>query len=503
MTLLQKDQAFVQSIAEAISAAVALEVEIVDNSHFVVAGTGVLRNDVGVTQQRGHICRHVLSIKKPFFLEKPGEHWICQQCVFYKNCFHKVAMFSPILLEDEAIGLISLNSFNDDQTEKISSNVESFTNYLNKMSALLASRCAELKLIEERELTRKQVEAMINTVREGIIAVNNEGKITYVNSSAAKILRLNTGLIKDKPIQEILPSSHLIDVLKIGVEITSREVVHKRGNNNVTVLSSAYPIKNGSKIIGAVESFNLTEDVHKMASHLSMSQKTNFNDILGNSTILREVKQRAQKVAEGSSTVLITGESGTGKELFARAIHHASPRADKPFISINCSAIPEPLLESELFGYEGGAFTGAKHAGKPGKFELADSGTIFLDEIGDMPLYMQSKLLRVLQEKKIERVGGIKSISIDVRVIAATNKDLHLSIRQGEFRSDLFYRLNVIPLHIPPLRERKDDIPCLMEFFLQKYNKILHKEFTGFTKKAKNILLNYSYPGNVRELENI
>jgi transcriptional regulator with PAS, ATPase and Fis domain len=206
--------------------------------------------------------------------------------------------------------------------------------------------------------------------------------------------------------------------------------------------------------------------------------------------------------ARGNSTVLITGESGTGKEMFAKAIHYSGSRSKGPFVSVNCGAIPENLLESELFGYEKGAFTGANERGKAGKFELANGGAIFLDEIGDMPLHLQVKLLHVLQNMRFERVGGNKTIIVDVRVIAATNRDLEEMIRCGEFREDLYYRLNVIPLQTPPLRGRREDIRLLMEHFLAKYNAFMNKQITGFTEQAKEVYENYDWPGNVRELEN-
>ena len=217
---------------------------------------------------------------------------------------------------------------------------------------------------------------------------------------------------------------------------------------------------------------------------------------------MREAKGRASAIAKSPSTVLITGESGTGKELFARAIHNSSLRSENPFIPVNCSAIPDPLLESELFGYDGGAFTGAKASGKPGIFEMAEKGTIFLDEIGDMPLNLQVKLLRVLQEKAVQHVGGTKNIDIDVRVIAATNQNLMAKIEKGEFRKDLFYRLNVIPLVIPSLRERSQDIPALAAFLCDKYAPILNRRITGISEEALRILCEYQWPGNVRELEN-
>jgi transcriptional regulator with PAS, ATPase and Fis domain len=218
---------------------------------------------------------------------------------------------------------------------------------------------------------------------------------------------------------------------------------------------------------------------------------------------MAKLKSQVLQVARSNSTVLITGESGTGKELFAHSIHNASNRRKEPFIKVNCSAIPAELAEAELFGYEDGAFTGARKNGKPGKFELADGGTIFLDEIGDMPLILQSKLLRVIQEKEIERVGATRSRKVDVRIIAATNKDLKRFIVEGKFREDLYFRINVVELLIPPLRERKPDIPVLAEYFIKKYNNLFSRRVDGLSKSALDVLVNYSWPGNIRELENI
>lgn len=228
-----------------------------------------------------------------------------------------------------------------------------------------------------------------------------------------------------------------------------------------------------------------------------------FAPIMGNSTCLSELKELARKVAHGDSTVLIQGESGTGKELFARAIHQASPRAQEPLVSINCGAIPDNLLESELFGYEEGAFTGARKGGKAGKFELADGGTLFLDEIGDMPLALQAKLLRVLQEKRVERVGSVTGgRAIDVRVIAATNRDLPEMVRQGAFRKDLYYRLHVIPLVLPTLAERREDVLMIANHYLHRYAAALGKTFRGLSLPVQHLLLQYDWPGNIRELAN-
>jgi len=233
-----------------------------------------------------------------------------------------------------------------------------------------------------------------------------------------------------------------------------------------------------------------------------LRKKYQFDNFIGDSNPIQKVFELIERVADTDSTVLITGESGTGKELIAKAIHYNSYRRDKPMIVINCGAIPEELLESELFGHEKGAFTGA-HKMRVGRFEMANGGTIFLDEIGDMSPNLQVKLLRVLQEQKFERVGGTRTLEIDVRIIAATNKNLINAVNKGKFRQDLYYRLNVIPMKVPPLRMRKSDIPLLVEFFVAKFNKQKQKHISGFTQKAMNALMEYSWPGNVRELENL
>ena len=235
----------------------------------------------------------------------------------------------------------------------------------------------------------------------------------------------------------------------------------------------------------------------------SQSVHASFDSIISRSTAMEKIKKRALQVASSNSTVLITGESGTGKGLLARAIHKESPRCSKPFVSVNCAAIPETLLESELFGYERGAFTGAEKNGKLGKFQLADKGTLFLDEIGDMPLHLQVKLLSCLQNRQVDPVGAVRPVDVDVRIIASTNKDLEEMIRQNQFREDLYFRLNVIPLYIPPLRERPEDISMLVQHIIMKFSMAMGKAVTGIEADAMDVLLSYSWPGNIREVENV
>jgi len=236
---------------------------------------------------------------------------------------------------------------------------------------------------------------------------------------------------------------------------------------------------------------------------MNKDYRIKLENIIGSSRAIMKSKEEASMASKSASTVLITGESGTGKELFARAIHNHSNRVDNPFITVNCAAIPDNLLESELFGYEEGAFTGAKKGGKIGTFELAHKGSIFLDEIGDMSLHLQAKLLRVLQEKELNKLGGKSHIYVDVRIIAATNKDLEKMVAEGTFREDLFYRLNVIPIKLPSLRERKEDIPQIIDYMIKEYSKKLEKEVVGIEESVVDTMINYRWPGNIRELQNI
>jgi transcriptional regulator with PAS, ATPase and Fis domain len=258
------------------------------------------------------------------------------------------------------------------------------------------------------------------------------------------------------------------------------------------------------EVLGVVATLTEMKRATSLAQRIvGSTARFTFGDIIGESASVRRRLQLAEAAARSDSTVLLTGESGTGKELLAQAIHNAGPRAGGPFVGINCAAIPRELLESELFGYEAGAFTGAKKGGHPGRFELAESGTILLDEIGDMPLEMQAKLLRVLQEKRVQRLGGTREIPLDVRVICTTNRDLAEEVERGRFRQDLLYRLRVIHLELPPLRERRDDIPLLVEHFLGLYSARLDRRVRGVTPQVLEALMSYSWPGNIRELEHI
>lgn len=360
----------------------------------------------------------------------------------------------------------------------------------------------------------ENIEIILNHVHEGIVIADKEGRVLYVNEANERITGLENRKILGKYVKDIVPNSAITDVIRTGKE----KLGVKTKVNDRYVISNIVPIKNrkGNEVIGAISVFlDVTEIEHLNAKLIKAEEKINKlslqlssfigseEPIVGKNSKMQKAFSLALKAANVNSNVLITGESGTGKEVIAKYIHNKGSRKNKPFVAVNCGAIPENLLESELFGYEAGAFTGASSKGKPGLFEQADGGTIFLDEIGDMPYLLQVKLLRVLQDKEIIRVGGTQKIKLDVRVIAATNKDLETMVKEKKFREDLFYRLNVIKIDIPPLKERKEDLPLYISYFLNKLSLRLGREKPKIASTAMKLLLNYDYPGNIRELENI
>jgi transcriptional regulator with PAS, ATPase and Fis domain len=336
--------------------------------------------------------------------------------------------------------------------------------------------------------------------------LDKEGKVNFINSIGARILNINPREAVGKYIGSLVDFEPVVlNVLETGQGYSDREYVIKSKRGMLHFVKTAVPLKdNNGCLEGVVDIFREIKQVRKLVNQMvGATASFTFEDIMGHSATIRESIRLGKIAANSFSNVLIQGESGTGKELLAQAIHKCGFRSNGPFVAINCGALPRNLVESELFGYEEGAFTGAKHGGRPGKFELAHGGTIFLDEIGDMPLDIQVRLLRVLQDKKIIRVGGQQYIDVDVRVIAATNKDLSQEVRDGNFRLDLYYRLNVLPIFAPPLRERQEDIMLLAEFFLKKICRqtgILPKKFSS---AVANYFMKYEWPGNVRELENV
>ena len=360
------------------------------------------------------------------------------------------------------------------------------------------------------------VSQILKMTSDGFIITDTEGTVREINKQYADFFGKSRSEIIGKSILNIIPNSKMIDIVKH--KFSEEDAVHKyidgEAKGNSVIVSRSYVEDEDGNVVAGVAQVKFKVQTLAVAKKLmneyeeleyyreEFQNQNRVDNIIGSDTKFREIVKECLKVAKTDIPVLLTGETGTGKEVMAKALHTNSLRYDKPFVSINCAAIPFELLESELFGYMDGAFTGAKRGGKKGKFQLANGGTIFLDEIGDMPSSMQAKLLRVLQEKEIEPLGSEKSILLDVRVVAATRQDLEAKMKDGSFREDLYYRLSVFNIHIPPLRERGGDSLELAEFFLDELNH-KYKTYKTFSKAVKAYFLKYQWPGNVREVNNV
>jgi transcriptional regulator with PAS, ATPase and Fis domain len=357
---------------------------------------------------------------------------------------------------------------------------------------------------------------IMDNIHDVVLVIDTDTTIVYANEAYARILSVPVEKVLGRRLDKIEPKAEAITLMRTGTPFHSgRDYLDSLG---IDVVGSSFLLYDGNRIMGCVSIFKNISEVIELNRELQQTKGVadylkeqleqweqlplSFKEYVGQNSNLKETLVLAAKVAKTDSTVLIRGESGVGKEVLARAVHNSSRRKEKPLIKVNCAAIPDNLIESELFGYEDGAFTGAKKGGKLGRFELAHSGTIFLDEIGDMSYTMQAKLLRVLQEKEFERVGGTKTIKVDIRVIAATNRDLESMIKEGTFRRDLYYRLNIVPLNLTPLRERKDDILALSKTFLDQFSAEVGHELR-LSPQVVSFFQDYDWPGNIRELQNV
>lgn len=381
------------------------------------------------------------------------------------------------------------------------------TSTLNLLQAAALAIGTQLKNREVNgslEYTNKLLSTIVNTLNHGLIAVDSEGGVLFHNNAALSSLGIAKTELESSNIATFIAQwETVLATLKRNERIFDEEVVFENVPVKERYAVNFLPTIVDGDFKGAVVLIREMKRVYNIVNKFTgMNARYTFEDIIGESYEMQRVVEYAKIVANSPSTILVEGESGTGKELLAQSIHNYSNRSKAGFVAVNCGALPETLIESELFGYDDGAFTGASKGGKPGKFELANGGTLFLDEVGEMPLEMQVKLLRAIQEGVITRVGGAKNIPVDVRIIAATNRDLKEEIKEGRFRLDLYYRLSVIPLRLPSLRERKEDIPMLISYFLQSKALKLNKEVPEISQEVYNFLLSYSWPGNVRELEN-
>jgi len=378
-----------------------------------------------------------------------------------------------------------------------------------KTSARVDTSKYSLRKQVELFMSNKQVtilRVIVESISDGLILIDKNGYVLYINSLAAEILHLNMENAQYKHVTDIVDFKPIIlDTLHKQKGYIEKEIfLESPSMGTLHFIKSAIMLfDNSDQVIGVIDTFRLVDTVHNTIAKITGAQaKFSFNDIVGLDPVFLETIKLSQLASKTDSNVLIEGDSGTGKEMFAHAIHNESLKRKGPFIIVNCASLPKSLIESELFGHESGSFTGANKEGYAGKFEQANNGTIFLDEIGELPLDMQSKLLRVIQDKTFTRIGGKKNITTNARIITATNRDLLHEVKQHNFRKDLYYRLNVLRIKLPTLKERKKDIPILTYYFIKKISERLHRTPPEIDPRVLNILQEYSWPGNIRELEN-
>ena len=471
-----------------------VDVEVMDENFYRVAGTGIFKDKVNQDMSsESFVYKTVLETGVTKIISDPGKDEACRLCPNNVDCMETFEISTPISLNGKTIGVIGMMSSDIEHKELIMDNIDDYLELLSQISEFISAKAYE-------EIEEKRVKDIMEALREvtvqmdeGIIIVGHKNDILTLNENAKKQLSLDDEVIGTEI--DIEFTGDIIDDL--------REYYVRILGKTYTLIGSVVNLDNDNVMFSKIFLFS---DIQKIKTNIHKSMTTinplAIDNIIGTSKNTQKLKSEITKISKSNSTVLITGESGTGKEMVATAIWKSSKRKNQPFVAVNCGAIPEPLLESELFGYVKGAFTGADSKGRIGKFELANKGIIFLDEIGDMPLYLQVKILRVLQERKITRIGSNHEIDLDIRVIAATNKNLEQMIEEKKFREDLYYRLNVIPMHITPLRERRMDIKPIVDLLVERYAMLSEKKYSYMTDEAINILQAYDWPGNVRELEN-
>lgn len=483
----------IKKYIKVITTVINVDVGVVDKNMKRVSGTSRYNDTVG-ERVRGNVFKKTIETGETSIIENPRTHDLCQICADKELCKETLEIATPIYCNGEIEGVLGLLCFNEEQKNKILLDVESYLDFTKQIAEFIGMKFKEYReslLQKEREETLNQ---LLNNMTKGVILSDVDGNITSINQIGIKKLKLSFNP-EGKKMQLISQNDYIMneEIFKLIIGKKEYNVTGKK----VPMVSFSQKKINGF----------IFDDIQKISKNIvevsNQYNRITLDDIHGTSQSIQSLKEYIKTVANSNSTVLITGESGTGKELIARSLHSSGNRKDKPLVVINCSAIPDSLLESELFGYVKGAFTGADNNGHMGKFELANGGVIFLDEIGDMPLYLQAKILRVIQEKKIERIGSNKSIDLDIKIIAATNADLRQKIKEKKFREDLFYRLNVIPIQTCPLRERREDIEPIVKKLIEKYSVISGKKEIDIDEKAMKVLLDYDWPGNVRELENV
>lgn len=489
-SVLMQIQPTIQRFARMLASVLQLEVEIVDENLCRVAGTGAYGKFLG-RQLSGNsrLLRHVLETKTEKVVTQSRFDPLCEGCDSKENCREKAFLGTPVILQDRCVGVISLIAVTHEQQEHISDNLREFSDYVRHISTIFVS-----KLLEDQgpgDNISKIFATMIDNMDQGVLVVDDESRVQFVNQTALKTLGVVQNNIIGKPI--------CFRPLTFESNFTHGHMQHivSWDDKSELIIGQLHNIQGRQLFLMAFH------QSHTSFSVANAPDEPHIEQLVGECRVMRQLKRLISRIAPSPSSVMVVGESGTGKEVVARAIHKLSGRRNKPFIAINCAAIPEQLLESELFGYVKGAFTGASANGKTGLIQAANTGTLFLDEIGDMPLMLQAKLLRAIEAREILPIGASSPIQVDIRIISATNQNLAQFIAEGKFREDLFYRLNVIPITLPPLRERQEDIELLVHYFLHLHTRRLGSVYPGIAPDVVEILRKHRWPGNLRELSNL
>ena len=502
---LRSIQEAVAKFAGVISRVLQVDVEIVDDTLFRVAGTGRFADRSGAPMDAASVVyRRVIEQGRPLIIEEPGFADICRQCPCWGNCEETFEMSTPVILDGAVVGVIGFVCFNEEQKRHIMDSREVFFDFLAQMGDLLAAKVRESRELMKSKAVVDLLESIVNRVDDGVLLLDAKNGIVRCNSAACRILDLPEDEVRSEgmhaPARKTLPPVVLRPVSQGMLHYDGYELV--LGKETFQVVGREHELNLGDCARAFV--FHDAQAMHKNAWRLtSMAERVGLDVFVGDSEPMQGLKAQIRNFAATSATTLVVGESGTGKELVARALHDESDRAGDVFVAVNCSAIPETLLESELFGYVGGAFTGADPRGRMGRFEQAHGGTLFLDEIGDLALHLQPKLLRVLEQREVTRVGAQHPTPVDIRIIAATNRNLEKMVAEGMFRGDLFYRLSVLPIAVPPLRERGRDALLLARHFLERCFERLDKSILAVRDCFWRAVGGYHWPGNVRELQNV
>ena len=478
----------VKKYSEIVSKVINIDVEIMDSSFTRIAGTGTLKEKVGLNMKdESHIYHQVLKTKKTIIIFEPREDTHCFTCQKKNLCKEELEISTPIIYQDEVIGVIGLICFEKDKKYDFIEKKDLYIQFLEQIAEFISYKVyayfSSLQLKRDNEILSN----IIDRVQDIILLTNRKNEIELINQKGKNIL----GTISKNEKVNLKTSSIFLNQKEFNFSYSGKEI---SAIGDIFTFS----LEKNTELTKTLFVF---KEISEFKKYL-LSFHSNSSIVLLESPQMQDIYSQVSKVSKNDTSVLITGESGTGKEIIAKQIHDLSSYSSGPFITVNCGAIPESLMESELFGYTKGAFTGADPKGKIGFFEKANNGTIFLDEIGEMPLQIQVKILRVLQDKKITPIGSRTEKQINVRIIAATNKNLEEEVEKRNFRQDLFYRLSVFPIDIPPLRERKKDIKTLVEFFIKKYYISFQKEQKEISADVYQHFLEYSWPGNIRELKN-